>query len=75
MQATYDSSGQLPVALPAQTANLDLLVDFEAGRTLLDLGGLLMEMQEAIGTHVDVAMDRMLRQDFREQVLDEAILL
>lgn len=54
---------------------LDLLVDLEPGRTLLDLGGLLMEMQEAIGMHVDVAMDRMLRQDLREQVLDEAIPL
>jgi predicted nucleotidyltransferase len=56
-------------------SDVDLLVDLEPGRTLLDLGGLLMEVQSAIGARVDVALDRMLRPDVRLQVLREAILL
>lgn len=57
------------------TSDIDLLVDLEPGRTLLDLGGLLMEVQSAIGTRVDVAVDRMLRPEVRLQVLSEAVPL
>ncbi len=56
-------------------SDIDLLVDLEEGRTLLDLGGLLMDMQEISGTRVDVATDEMLRPEFRAQVLKEAIPL
>jgi predicted nucleotidyltransferase len=56
-------------------SDVDLLVDLEPGRTLLDLGGLLMEMQISIGVRVDVALDRMLRPDVRDQALSEAIPL
>jgi predicted nucleotidyltransferase len=56
-------------------SDVDLLVDLEPGRTLLDLGGLLMDMQGVIGTRVDVAIDRMLRPEVRLQVLSEAIPL
>lgn len=48
-------------------SDVDLLVDLEPGRTLLDLGGLLMEMQSVIGARVDVANDRMLRPEIRDQ--------
>jgi predicted nucleotidyltransferase len=57
------------------TSDIDLLVDLEPGRTLLDLGGLLMEVQSAIGTRVDVAVDSMLRPEVRVQVLSEAVSL
>ncbi len=56
-------------------SDVDLLVDLEPGRTLLDLGGLLMEVQGALDARVDVAIDRMLRPEFRVQVLSEAIPL
>ena len=56
-------------------SDIDLLVDLEPGRTLLDLGGLLVEMQNVIGTRIDVAMARMLRPEIRSQVLSEAIPL
>jgi predicted nucleotidyltransferase len=34
-----------------------------------------MELESLIGTRVDVALERMLRSDFRMQVLQEAIPL
>ena len=45
-------------------SDIDLLVDLEPGRTLLDLGGLLMEIQGVVGARVDVALERMLRPNF-----------
>ena len=34
-------------------SDVDFLVDLEPGRTLSDLGGLLMDLQEALGAPVD----------------------
>jgi uncharacterized protein len=57
------------------SSDIDLLVDLEPGRTLLDLGGLLMDVQNAIGVRVDIAMERMLRPEVRARALEEAVLL
>jgi uncharacterized protein len=56
-------------------SNVDLLVDLEPGRTLMDLGGLLMTLQAALPTRVDVATERILRPEVRSQVSSEAIPL
>ncbi len=56
-------------------SDIDLLVDLEPGRTLLDLGGMSIEMQGVIGARVDVAIDRILRPEVRVQILSEAIPL
>jgi hypothetical protein len=40
-----------------QGSDVDLLVDLEPGRSLLDLGGLLMDLQELLGVPVDVGTD------------------
>jgi uncharacterized protein len=56
-------------------SDIDLLVDLEPGRTLLDLGGLLMEIQGVVGARVDVALERMLRPELRVQVLRETVPL
>jgi predicted nucleotidyltransferase len=56
-------------------SDVDVLVELEPGRTLFDLGGLLMDLQSAMGVRVDVAVDRMLRPDIRSQVMREAIPL
>lgn len=56
-------------------SDVDFLVDLEAGRSLLDLGGLLMELQELLGCEVDVVTEKGLRQRIRERVLNEAIPL
>ena len=56
-------------------SDIDLLVDLEPGRSLFDLGGLLMDLQELLGHKVDVVTERGLRECIRERVLKEAIPL
>ena len=60
-------------ALPA--SDLDLLVSFEAGRTLLDLIGLKHDLEELIDRPVDVVTDRALSPYLRDRVLAEAVPL
>ncbi len=56
-------------------SDLDVLVEMEPGRSLLDLGGLLMELQDLLGCHVDVVTEKGLRDRIRERVLREAVAL
>lgn len=56
-------------------SDIDILVDLEPGRSLLDLGGLLMDLQDLLGHDVDVVTERGLRERIRERVLREAIPL
>lgn len=56
-------------------SDLDLLVDLEPGRTLFDLGGLLMDLQELLECKVDLVTERGLKHRIRERVLNEAIPL
>jgi uncharacterized protein len=56
-------------------SDIDLLVDLEPGRSLFDLGGLLMDLQDLLGQNVDVVTERGLRERIRARVLKEAIPL
>lgn len=56
-------------------SDLDVLVDLEPGRSLLDLGGFLMDLQDLLGCKVDVVTERGLRERIRERVLREAVSL
>ena len=56
-----------------ELSDIDFLVDMEAGRSLLDLGGLLMDLQATLGRNVDVVTERGLKPRIRERVLKEAI--
>jgi len=56
-------------------SDIDLLVDLEPGRSLFDLGGLLMDLQDLLGHKVDVVTERGLRERIRERVLKEAVPL
>jgi hypothetical protein len=47
----------------------------EPGRSLFDLGGLLMELQGILGCDVDVVTEKGLRPRIREKVLKEALPL
>ena len=49
-------------------SDIDILVEMEPGRSLFDLGGLLMDLQDLLGGKVDVATETGLR----ERVLREA---
>jgi hypothetical protein len=56
-------------------SDIDLLVDLDPDRTLMDLGGLLMNLQEMLNVRVDVATEEMLRPRVRERVLCDALPL
>lgn len=54
-------------------SDVDFLVELEAGRSLLDLGGLQMELESLLGCRVDVVTTRGLKARIRERVLREAM--
>jgi uncharacterized protein len=58
-----------------ENSDLDLLVKLEAGRSLMDLGGLLYDLQNLPGIEVDVVTEKGLRARIRERVLREAVPL
>ena len=58
-----------------EKSDIDILVDLEPGRSLFDLGGLLMDLQDLLGHHVDVVTERGLRERIRDRILKEAIVL
>jgi predicted nucleotidyltransferase len=54
-------------------SDVDFLVELETGRSLLDLGGLQMELESLLGCRVDVVTARGLKARIRERVLREAM--
>ena len=52
--------------------DIDLLVDMEKGRSLLDHVRLKNELEQLLGCHVDVLSERGLKARIRERVLREA---
>lgn len=56
-----------------QASDLDFLVELEAGRSLLDLGGLQVDLEALLGRRVDVVTVRGLKARIRERVLREAL--
>lgn len=53
-------------------SDVDFLVDLEKDRSLLDLGGLLVELQQLLGRHVDIVTEKGLHWYIRDRVLKEA---
>jgi hypothetical protein len=53
-------------------SDVDLLVELEPGRSVMDLGGLLMDLQDHLHCKVDVMTPVMLKPRIRERVLREA---
>ena len=58
-----------------ERSDIDFLVDMEQGRSLLDLGGLLMDLQRILGRPVDVVTAKGLKPRIRDRVLEEAVPL
>jgi hypothetical protein len=57
------------------TSDVDFLVEMEPGRSLLDLGGLLMDLQDLLGRNVDLVEPEGLHWYLRDRVLEEAVAL
>ncbi len=53
-------------------SDIDFLVELEPGRSLFDLGGLQMDLQQLLQRPVDVVTEAGLRQRIRDTVLREA---
>lgn len=56
-------------------SDVDFLVDMDKGRGLFDLGGLLMDLSDAIGRPVDVATVGCLKDRMRDRILRESVPL
>ncbi len=55
-----------------ERSDLDLIVEMEPGRSLLDLGGIQYELEALLRRRVDVVTERGLKPRIRERVLREA---
>ena len=53
-------------------SDVDFLVDMEPDRSLLDLGGLLMDLQDLLDRKVDVVTEPALHWYIRDRVVQEA---
>ena len=58
-----------------EASDVDLIVRFEPGRTLLDHGGLVMDLRDLLGRRVDVIDEDGMRPRFRQYVMAEAVPL
>ena len=58
-----------------EDSDIDFLVDLEPDRSLFDLGGLLMDLQDLLQRNVDVVTERGLRPRVAQRVLADAVEL
>lgn len=58
-----------------ERSDIDFLVELEPGRTLFDLGGLLMDLRDLLGRDVDVVTERGFKTRIRTRVLQEVVAL
>jgi uncharacterized protein len=56
-------------------SDIDLLVELERGRSLLDHAALMLDLESLLGRRVDVATERGLKPLIREHILREAVRL
>jgi len=56
-------------------SDLDLLVQFDANRSLFDLVTMSQELEDLFGRHVEVVTEQALHWYIRERVLHEAVAL
>ncbi|MFP4580591.1 MAG: nucleotidyltransferase family protein [Candidatus Sumerlaeia bacterium] len=53
-------------------SDVDFLVNMEPGRSLMDLGGLLSDLEELLGRRVDIATEKGLHAYLKDSILKEA---
>ena len=54
------------------SSDVDFLVDLEPERSLLDVGGLLMDLRNLLGLEVDIVTEKGLHWYIRDRVIAEA---
>jgi hypothetical protein len=58
-----------------ENSDIDILIEFEGDRSLLDLAGLKIELEEALGKKVDVLTYKSLDPLLRDRILSEQKLI
>jgi len=56
-------------------SDLDLLVEMEPGRSLLDHIALIQDLEEDLGCRVDVVTEKALKERYRKKILEEVVPL
>ncbi len=64
--------GSVANGTAGENSDVDILVDLEKWRSLFDLGGLLMDLQQLLNRKVDVVTENGLHWYIKERVLREA---
>lgn len=59
----------------AEESDIDILVEFEGRKSLLDLAGLQIEIQELLGKKVDVLTYGSLHPLLRDRILKEQVVI
>ncbi|MHB1458335.1 MAG: nucleotidyltransferase family protein [Armatimonadota bacterium] len=57
------------------TSDLDILVDFEKGRSLMDHAALIIDLQDLLSCKVDVATEYGLKERIRAKVMNDLVSL
>jgi len=58
-----------------EDSDIDILVEFEEGKSLLDLVGLKMDLEEALGRKVDVLTYKSLHPLLEDRILQEQTII
>lgn len=72
--AMFASSARWQGAKP-EASDVDLLVEMEPGRSLLDLVALWQDLEDLLGIHVDLLSDGGVSPHLRERIHAEAVAL
>jgi uncharacterized protein len=67
--------GSMARGEPDAASDVDLLVQMEPGRNLLDLVGLWQDLEDLLGTHVDVLSEGGVSPHLRERIYADAVAL
>ena len=67
--------GSTVLGQATDASDIDLLVDLEPGRSLLDHAAMIVDLEHLLGRHVDVVTVRGLRPRVRDAILRHAVSL
>ncbi|MCL4863886.1 MAG: nucleotidyltransferase family protein [Caldilineaceae bacterium] len=67
--------GSFVRAQQSEASDIDILVDFDENADLFDLVGLALFLEEQLQRKVDVVSKSALREELRESVLQEVVLV
>jgi len=56
-----------------EKSDVDVLVDLDSDRSLLDHAALMLDLQDLLGCKVDVATEKALKPRIRDRVMKEAV--